>query len=172
MSGVMDHANLTCKLDALQLFASDLGVGGFATLPVLLDWSYPFSNGTGAGQVSQLYQDTGTIAGSASTNIDLAGSLTNIFGATITFTKIKFIWVKADAGNNVANNLQVSRGSSNGFVWFLAASDGFILAPGAFNIWSDPVGVAVTAGTGDILTLTNGAATNVITYYLVIGGVD
>jgi hypothetical protein len=172
MSGVIDHANLTLKLDVLQLNAADLGTGGYATLPIFLDWSAGLANGTGAAQASQVYQDTGTLAGSASTNIDLAGSLTNIFGTTITFTKIKLIALQADSANNVANNLQLSRGSSNGFVWFLAASDGFYLAPGASFVWYDPVGVTVTAATGDILTLTNGAGTNTITYRILIIGTD
>lgn len=172
MSGVIDHANLTAKMDILQLSAADLATGGFATMPLLLDWSVQLANGTGASQASQVYQDTGSLGPSASTNIDLAGSLTNIFGATITFTKIKLLAVKASAANNVANNLQVSRGASNGFIWFLAVSDGFYLAPGAFAIWYDPAGVAVTAATADIITLTNGAGTNTIAYDLVIVGTD
>jgi hypothetical protein len=172
MSGVIDHANITAKLDIVQLFAADLGVGGYAQLPILADWSAQLANGTGTSQASQVYQDTGSLAGSASANIDLAGSLVNAFGTTITFTKIKLLAIKAAAANNVANNLQVSRGSSNGFVWFLAASDGFYLAPGAFFLWYDPVGVTVTAATGDILTLTNGAGTNTIAYDLLIVGVD
>jgi hypothetical protein len=172
MSGVIDHANLTVKLDILQLLAADLGLGGYAQLPIQIDASAQMSNGTGSGQASQVYQDTGSLAGSASANLDLAGSLTNIFGATITFTKIKLIYIKAAAANNVANNLQVSRGSSNGFVWFLAASDGFYLAPGAFFLWYDPAGVAVTAATGDIVTLTNGAGTNTIAYDVVLVGTD
>src|SRR4051812_12691742 len=172
MSGVIDHANLTLKLDVLQLNAADLGTGGYATLPIFLDWSAGLSNGTGAAQASQVYQDTGTLAGSASVNIDLAGSLTNIFGTTITFTKIKLLAIQADSANNVANNLLVARGSSNGYVWFSAVSDAVYLAPGAFLVHYDPIGVAVTAATGDIMTLTNSAGTNTITYRILIVGVD
>jgi hypothetical protein len=172
MSGTIDHANITAKLDILQLLAADLGVGGYATLPILIDWSVGVANGTGSGQASQVYQDTGSLAGSASINIDLAGSLTNIFGATITFTKIKLFAIKAAAANNVANNLNVAAGSANRFVWFLAVNDGVYLAPGAWFIWYDPAGVAVTAGTADIITLTNAAGTNTIAYDVVIVGTD
>lgn len=171
MSGVIDHANLTAKLDVLQLATASLGVGGYATLPIQLDWSVQLANGTGASQASQVYQLSSTLAGSASTNFDLAGTLTNIFGATITFTKIKLLAIKAAAANNVANNLQVAR-PANGLVWFLASGDGFYLAPGAFVIWYDPAGVAVTTGTADILTLTNGAGVNTIAYDLLIVGTD
>jgi len=172
MSGTIDHANVTVKMDVLQYNAADLAVGGFANMPVFLDWSVQVANGTGASQASQVYQDTGSLGASATANLDLAGSLVNIFGTTITFTKIKLFAIKAAVANNVANNLQVTRGSSNGFVWFLAASDGFYLAPGAFFVWYDPAGVTVTAATGDIITLTNGAGTNTIAYDVLIVGTD
>lgn len=172
MSGVIDHCNVTAKFDVKLLSAVALAAGGSADLPVLLDLSANLANGTGASQASQVYTVTGTLGASATANIDLAGALVNAFGTTITFTKIKMIVLRAAAANNVANNLQLSRGSSNGFVWFLAASDGFYLAPGAFFLWFDPVGVTVTAATGDILTLTNGAGTNTISYDLLIVGTD
>jgi hypothetical protein len=172
MSGVIDHVNLTAKIDALQLFAADLGVGGYAQLPILLDWSVAIANGTGSGKATQVYQDTGSLAGSASVNIDLAGSLTNAFGATITFTKIKLLAIRAAAANNASNNLLIKRGASNGYVWFTAASDEVYLSAGAFLWHYDPTGVTVTAGTGDIITLTNSAGTNTISYDIVIVGED
>lgn len=172
MSGVIQGVSITAKLDIIQLLAADLAVGGYADMRILQDFSATMANGTGAAQASQVFQKTGTLAGSASSNFDLAGSLSNIFGVTITFTKIKLMWFRAAAANNVANNLQVSRGSSNGFVWFLGASHGFYLAPGAWNLWYDPAGVAVTAGTGDIITLTNGAGSNTITYDMILVGTD
>jgi hypothetical protein len=172
MSGVIDHVNVVAKLDILQLLAADLASGGFASLPILADWSANLSNGTGNGQASQVYQDTGSLGPSASANLDLAGSLTNIFGVTITFTKIKLLAIRAAAANNVANNLLVSRPAANGYLWFSAASDAFYLAPGAWLIHYDPIGVAVTAATADLLTLTNGAGTNTIGYDVVIVGAD
>lgn len=173
MSGVIDHANITAKFDIRQLFASDLANGGYALMDILQDWSATIANGTGAAQASQVYQDTGSLGASASASIDLAGSLTNIFGATITFTKIKLIAVRATSTNNAANTLAVIRGSSNGVPLFGAASGGFAgLNPGAWFIYYDPTGITVTAGTGDILTLTNNAGTNTITYDIVIVGTD
>ena len=171
MSGVTDHGNLTVKIDGLLLSALDLGT---AQAPINADWTQLFTNGTGANQVSQMWSDTRSLAGSATENLDLAGSLTNAFGTTITFTKIKLIAVKASSANNSANNVNVQRGSTNGFVGFLAASDGFFLSPGAFAVfcWPDASGAAVTAGTGDILTITNSAGTNTVSYDIVIWGVD
>lgn len=171
MSGVIDHVNLILKLSALQLSALDLGSASF---PIELDWTQLLANGTGANQATQVWSDTRTLGPSASENLDLAGALVNAFGVTLTFTKIKMILVKASSSNNAANDVQVSRGASNGFVAFLAASDGFKLTPGAFAVfcWPDANGVAVTAGTGDILTVTNSAGSNSVDYSIVIIGVD
>jgi hypothetical protein len=136
--------------------------------PLSLDFSETFGNGTGANQGNMWWHDQRSLAGSASENIDLAGSLTSVFGTTITFTSIKVIYVKASASNNV----NVSRGSSNGFVYFLAASDGISLPPGAWHLAVNPNanGWAVTAGTGDILTITNSAGTNTVVYDIFLMG--
>lgn len=169
MSGTIDHANLTLKLDVLQLSALDLATAQF---PFLQDWSAALSNGTGAGQASQVWSDTRSLAGSATENLDLAGSLTNAFGATVTFTKVKLIAVRASSSNNAANAVQVSRGSSNGVPLFLAASDGVALGPAGMLVIYDPTGFTVTASTGDILTVTNGAGTNTVSYDILIVGTD
>ena len=169
MSGTIDHANMTLKLDVLQLSALDLAS---ATFPVLLDWTGLLSNGTGSGQASQVFSDTRTLTASATENLDLAGSLTNAFGTTLTFTKIKLIAVKAAAANNASNAVQVARGSSNGVPLFLAASDGVALNASDIFLFYSPTGVTVTASTGDILTITNSAGTNSVSYDIVIVGTD
>lgn len=169
MAGVIDHANLTLKLDALQLSALDLAS---ALFPLQVDWSQTLSNGTGAAQASQVWSDTRQLSASASENLDLAASLTNAFGVTLTFTKVKLLLVRARSTNNAANNVNVSRGSSNGVPVFLAASDGVPLQPGAIFLFFDPTGVTVTAGTGDILTIANSAGTNAVDYDIVIIGTD
>lgn len=169
MSGTIDHANVGLKLDILQLSALDLAS---ATLPLLADWTVLLANGTGAGQASQVFSDTRTLSASGSENLDLAGGLTNAFGTTITFTKIKVLAVRARSTNNAANNVNVARGSSNGVPVFLAASDGVPLQPGAIFLFVDPTGVTVTGGTGDILTVTNSAGTNSVDYDIVIVGTD
>lgn len=171
MSGTLDHVYLTLKVDSMGTSVLD---NRTATDPILFDWSKVFTSGTGADQASQQWYDQRTLGASATENIDLAGALTNAFGTTITFTKIKAIAIKASDTNNAANDVNVSRGSSNGFVGFLAASDGFKLPAGAFALfcWPNASGVAVTAGTGDILTITNSAGTNSVVYDIWILGVD
>jgi hypothetical protein len=169
MSGTIDHGNLIFKVDTLGLNSLDVRS---ASDPVIFDWTQLFSNGTGANQASQQFYDSRTLSASATENLDLAGSLTNAFGQTITFTKVKAIAVKASSGNT--NDVQVQRASSNGVPIFMAASDGVQLTPGAFFVMAFPNanGVAVTGGTGDLLTITNSAGGSSVTYEIWILGVD
>jgi hypothetical protein len=169
MSGTIDHVNLSVKIDSLLLNALDLDT---ATDPLIINQQLALSNGTASGNASQQWHDTRSLAGSASENLDLAGALTNAFGVTLTFTKIKLIYVKASSANNAANLVQVQRATSNGVPLFLAATDGLQLNPGGVFLFYDPVGVTVTAATGDILTVTNSAGTNTVSYDIVIIGTD
>lgn len=128
------------------------------------------TSGTGANQADMMWHDQRTINASSNENIDLAGSLTGAFGTTLTFARIKGLVVAAASGNS--NNVQVARGSSNGFTLFLAASDGLVVRPGGIFCWfaPDATGVAVTAGTGDILNIANGGAGTSVTYDIVVIG--
>ncbi len=133
--------------------------------------SLTFADGTGANQANMIWADQRTLSASATEDLDLAGGLTNVFGAALTFTKIKAIIVTAAAGNT--NSVQVIRPASNGVPIFMAAGDGIALTPGAFFAAAFPnlAGIGVTGGTGDLLTLTNSAGTTPVTYNIVIVGI-
>lgn len=170
MPGVIDHVNLLLKIDSLLLSALDLDI---ALDPLVIAQTLVLSNGTGSGNASQQWHDTRSLAGSATENLDFAaGGLTNAFGVALTFTKIKLIYVKASPSNNAANLVQVQRASSNGVPLFLAASGGLQLNPGGVYLFFDPVGVTVTPATGDLLTITNSAGTNTVSYDVVVIGTD
>ena len=113
-----------------------------------------------------------TLSASATENLDLAGSLTGALGTTLTFARIKAVFISAAAANT--NDVQVTRPASNGTAIFMAAGDGIALRPGAAFAWvsgsADATGVAVTAGTGDLITVTNSAGTTSVTYTVVVLG--
>jgi hypothetical protein len=167
MSGTIDHVNVKLGLDSKLLNPLDLSSPDDSLIYSIIA---NLSNGTGASQASQQWHDTRTIAPSGTDSIDLAGALVNAFGVTVTFTKVKLLLVRAAAAN--LNNIQVARPASNGWPWFLAVSDGFLLQPGAFNVFFDPGGIAVTAGTGDLLSIINAAGVNSVTYDIVVVGTD
>jgi len=127
------------------------------------------SSGTGAGQADMLWHDRRTIAASDTEDLDLASALTSSFGATLVFATIKELLIVAAAANT--NDVQVTRPAANGVPVFLAAGDGLPVAPGGMFHWIAPgSGADVTAGTGDLLTITNSGAGTTVTYDVVIIG--
>lgn len=141
--------------------------------PITQDYTQLLSSGTGANQASNIYHAQRTLAASATENLDLAGTLTNAFGVTLTFTKIKAIIIHAAAANT--NNVQVGGAASNAFVnWVADATDIINIRPGGTLILvaPDSTGYAVTAGSGDILKVTNSAGSTGVTYDVIILGVD
>lgn len=128
------------------------------------------TSGVGTDQGNMMWHDERTLAASATEDLDLAGSLTNSFGDTQTFARVKLIIVIADEAN--VNNVNVQRAAANGVPLFLAASDGVAVRPnGVFLYFApDATAIAVTAGTGDLLTITNSGSGTSVTYKVIIIG--
>jgi len=122
-----------------------------------IDAGWDVANGTTAGRADKVWADTRTVTTGATDSLYLAGTLTNAFGEVVTFVKLRAIAIKAAAANTTT--LQVARPASNGVLLFAAASDAlFALSAGGFFCWADPAaGFAVTAGTGDLLSIINSA---------------
>jgi hypothetical protein len=129
-----------------------------------------FTDGVAAGSADRIWQDTRTLAASATEDLDFSGSLTDIYGDAVVFADIRAILVTAAAANT--NNVNVQRASSNGLLLFLAASDGFAVRPGGAALWMcpDATGIAVAAGTADLLTITNSAGSTSVTYTITVVG--
>ena len=158
-------ATIKASISGSHTSALDLGTAEF---PFNDAYAKALADGTGADQVDRIFTDRRTINASSTDSLDLAGALTNAFG-TVTFAKIKAIKVAAAAANT--NNVNVTRPASNGVPLFLAAGDGAPVLPGGVFLWVAPgAGVAVTAGTGDLLDLVNSGAGTSVTYDLTILG--
>jgi len=163
-------ASVTLSLSAKLTSALDLGT---AQAPVTLLHDVDWSDGASAGQANRIFADTRQLAASATEDLDLAGVLLDPLGATLTFARIKTLFIRAAAGNT--NTLTVARPASNGLAsLFAAASDQIILRPGASMLFcageEDSTGWAVVAGTGDLITIGNGGAGTVVNYDVVIIG--
>ena len=129
------------------------------------------ANGTGASSADLMFHDQRTLGASATEDLDLAGGLTNpLTGAAMTFVELRGFLVFAASANT--NNVNVTRPASNGVPLFLAAGDGTPVPPGGLLAWACPADgkVAITAGTGDLLTFTNSAGSTSVTYDVVILG--
>lgn len=159
-------ADIQLTVSGRHVGAADLGT---PTFPFAFSAPLSLTNGTGASQVDRVWSDERTLAASGTEDIDLAGVLSDIYGAALSFAKIKAVFVKAAAGNT--NDVVVSRPASNGVPLFAAAGDAVAVKPGgAFALFWPGAGVSVAAGTADLLTFTNSAAGSGVTFQVVILG--
>lgn len=150
-------------------FSSALDVGT-VDYDLNLNLTRQFTDGTGINQANMAFTDTRTIGASASEQLDFAGGLTDAFGQTITFTSVKAIIIKAAAGNT--NNVVIEESAANGIGLFGAAGDNISIKPNGVFQWVDPTaaGLAVTAGTGDLLDVANSGAGTGVDYTIVVIG--
>lgn len=159
---------LQVTLEATHTSALDLATTTHPLAKAILE---QWASGTGADQADQLWSDQRTINASSSENLDLAGSLTDAFGATITFARIKLILVIAADANT--NDVAVGGAASNQFInWVANSSDIVNVKAGGVLLLYAPgaTGYAVTSGTGDQLKIANGGAGTSVTYQIVLIG--
>lgn len=131
------------------------------------------ASGTAVGQADLIFHDQRTLGASATENLDLSGVLTDAFGASLAFVKVKAIIFMAAAANT--NNVLIGGDVTNTFFpMFGAETDSLILRPGAtfalFAGSADSAGYAVTASTADLLKVTNSAGTSGVTYDVIVIG--
>jgi hypothetical protein len=162
---------LRASINATQTAPRDLST---AQDPISHAVSIEYASGTGAGQADKVFADTRTLAASANEDLDLAaGALTDAFGTTLTFAKVKAVYVSTAAGNT--NNVVVGGAATNTWVGpFGAATHTMAVRPGGVlelaTGETDTNGYAVTAGTGDQLRVANSGGTTPVTYTIVIVG--
>src|SRR5262245_14274953 len=134
------------------------------SLPFTYFKAWALSSGVGANQGDRLYQAQRTIAASATDSLDVAGTLVDVYGATITLARLKALMVVASGANT--NNVHVTRPAANGVAIFLAAGDGIVVRPGGAFLWfaPDAIGIPVTAGSADLIDIINGAGSTSVVY--------
>ncbi|MFI8104708.1 hypothetical protein [Streptomyces sp. NPDC086023] len=149
--------------------ASDLSA---AADNLLKKYAVHLESGAGAGRADRVFADTRTLAASASETLDLAGSLTDSYGTTTSFARVKFILVAASLGNT--NNVVVGNNASADFVGLWNAAGTLTLRPGmvfaAFAASTDATGMVVTATTADLIKVANSAGSTSVTYDVIIVG--
>ncbi|MFD8556623.1 hypothetical protein ACFV1N_04930 [Streptosporangium canum] len=164
------QTRLVLSLAAMLTSAQDLAS---AQVPLDLRHIIRLTDGTAAGQANRIFHDRRTIAASGSESLDLAGGLTDPFGASLTFARIKLMLLIAATGNS--NNVVMGGAASNGFATpFGDATDKLVIRPGATLLLAageaDGSGYAVTTATGDLLAVANSGAGSAVTYDIVLIG--
>jgi hypothetical protein len=157
--------DLAVKLDLKYVDSDDMNEKRGDFLWQVID---ALTSGTGSDQSDLLFWDTRTLT-ATSENLDLAGSLSDVFDNTLTFVKIKAIVIQ-NTSTTATENLAVGGAASNQFInWVANSSDIVNIGPsGIFVLWSPIDGYAVTAATGDLLKIDAGSDT--ITYKIVLIG--
>ena len=163
-------AKVNIDVDAAFGGSPDLGT---AVHKFFESYAQTFEDGAGANQIDQIFSDTRTLTTGANEDLDLAGGLTNALGDTLTFTAIKGIIISADLANG--DNIEVGGAASNGFInWVGDATDQVLIeAGGSFSlITPSAAGYAITAGTGDLLRITNADGAAAATYTIILLGIE
>jgi hypothetical protein len=173
VAGLGDAAStLTAKV-FLRITAEPVTTGDLQSVSAPLNYSktWTFTSGAGANKVQQIWTDSRTLTASTSEELDLAGVLKNYAGETVTFTKIKLIYIVANSAN--ASTLTVGGAASNTFInWVSDSSDSIVIRPdGAVLLMApDATGYGVTASTGDLLKILNNSGSASATYSIMILG--
>lgn len=165
--------NLTIALRIAGLFVNTNDIGN-AEHRISYNPSNQFSDGNADNKAEAIFSDTRTISASGTEDLDLAGSgLVDVFGNTLTFTKIKALLIFADGDN--ANNVLVGGDGLAAWVgWCGDASDIVSVKPGGIFLMTAPksAGMPVVATTGDILQIANSSSGTSVTYTIIIVGTD
>lgn len=124
-----------------------------------------FTFGAGANQANDWYESEATLLASGSVSLDFAsgGGLVNRFGEAIAWAEIKWWWIK-----NTSTTQTLTIGGANNIPGLTNART---IGPGGSEQKIEPgaSGIAVTGGTGDLITIAN-AAGGSCTYRIIAGG--
>lgn len=157
-------AGCTWSMDDADTFSKTANAGSFSAAGV----SY-VQGGAGGLAMDKIYRLSTTISASSNLDIDLAGALTDFFGATLTFARVKAILFEHLGTSAATAGVRLGAASvSNGVVsWTLPP-----IARGGFFAISlpDTTAIAVTAGTGDKFRMANDDSTNAASVRFVFGG--
>lgn len=129
-----------------------------------------FSDGNGLDQSNLIWDDRRTVNAAANDDLDLAGGVTNSFGTTVTFAKIRGLFIHNL--NTTAGHLLHVGGQGTEAINTILGGDTEIIkiGPDGVLVLINPsaAGYAVTAATADILRLT-GVSGNIV-YDIAIWG--
>lgn len=152
---------------ATQTASADLGTPTFyAELAKTFQWA----SGVTANSADLLFSDERTLAASATEDLDLAGVLTNAFGATVTMAEVVGIIVLADA----ANTNDVVLGAALAAVPLFGGTSGtHAVKPGGIFVAVAPNAaglLTVGAGATDVLKVANSSSGTAVTYKIMVFG--
>lgn len=139
-------------------------------------YTLEFANGSGDSQAQDMWRSQRTVLANDYDSIDFAGSLTDVFGNTLTFTKIKQILIVStsttDGDDIEVGGQHTATGGNLMSELFSGQTDSSIRvkAGGIFLIACPYTGYTVTGGSADVLLVKN-VGTNSVTYEIIVKGI-
>jgi len=161
MGDLTSNVKLTIDCEYRKTMDMITAIGDLAKFLVL-----DLADGTAADQADLLYHDEQSVAGAGNADLDLTGVLKDCFGDNFDAAKIKFL---AIYNTSTAQTLTVGAEGSNPWVGpFGAGTHTVSIKPATTSNYSwivlvaDPNGYTVTAGTADMLRISNEAGSAAI----------
>lgn len=135
----------------------------------VITWKDSLSNGTAVDNADLLWFDERSLSSGANETLDLHGSLTNVFGTTVSFARVKLLALRLTT-TTTGCSLTVGNAASNQFSSHLGGTtQTFVVRGGGWAIFYTPDATAYAAGSSaDQLKLT--ASAHAITYQIVVIG--
>src|SRR5688572_19447412 len=166
----MPGVTATLALSLAARYSAAAVAGGTPQVNFDIDRQMVFEPGTAdTNDANVLYRATRQLAASANENLDLAGVLSDVFGATIAAAEIVAILIEADEDNT--NNVVFGPAAATGFLGpFGDASDRLSVRPGDFHLFTCATGWAVGAGATDLVNVANSAAGSTVDYTITLIG--
>jgi hypothetical protein len=167
-------SKLEGRLTWLQKSAQNLSTSTVVD-SAYLDFAVDLATGTAINTADIVWHDSTTLASGANRDIDLSSTsscVRAIFGTNVatTFVKVKAIVIK-NKTTTTGDELILDSSVANAFLgWCINATSKCQVGPNSLMVLSNLAdGWAVTAGTGDILRITN-TGTATISYDIAIIG--
>lgn len=135
-----------------------LGVGdAIARMDHQVQLLFELLNGTADGQIDRVLSASGN-ATTTAIDFDLQGAITSPLNAqAITMTEVVGFFIQNTGVAGTDPPLRVG-GDPNGIPWAADKSDAALIpAGGCMFFYAGPAGIAVTAGTGDIIQIFTGS---------------
>ena len=155
-------------------FSKSTSFGSDTSNSGAFSYSNSLTAGTGAGAASKFYADEITIAGGATSNLDLAASLTDIFGNSISFSKIRLLYVEVVASeSSTGESVSLGGHATAACASFFGSNSDTIKVKngGCFQLTcKDASAYAVTATTADIIKIVNNDNSNPVVVRIGIAG--
>lgn len=143
-------SRINAAISIIQTAAPD---GGQARVDQALSIAKEIANGTTNDKADLAFIDTRTLSSNSSEDLDLAGSLADALGNTLTMVECTTILIENPSTNTT--DLTIGGATAEAQLFFAAAGDKVVIKPGGFFMAHNPAGWTIGAGSTDDVRIAN-----------------